>query len=235
MPRDRLVVVGASGFGRETLDVFVAATEADPSGLPSLAGVLDDAPSDANLTRLRARQVPYLGALDEHLVHLAGVAYVIGVGDPHARARLAQVMDGAGAHPFTLVHPSATVGTQVRIGAGSVVCAGVLVSTNVSLGRHVHLNPGAIVGHDTVLADHVSVNPGAVLSGECTVKERALVGAGATVLQGLTLGPGSLIGAGACVTRAVPAAAVATGVPARWAAASAPAGAVSHVTGKESR
>jgi sugar O-acyltransferase (sialic acid O-acetyltransferase NeuD family) len=210
-----LVVVGAGGFGRETLDA-VQAANAVPGGRPwHVLGVLDDAPSPANLSRLADREVPYLGRIADWLDHRHDAHYLLAVGSPAARAMLASRFAAAGHSPASVVHPRATLGSLVEIGPGAVVCAGVQVSTNVRLGSYVHLNPGAVVGHDTVLEDFVSVNPGAVVSGECRIGARALIGAGAVVLQRLSVGAASTVGAAACVTRSVEAGVVVVGVPAR--------------------
>ena len=168
---ERVVVVGASGFGRECLDVLEAMAAA---GSPvEVAGVVDDGPSELNAERLAARGVPYLGTVDEWLTSRGSdERYVLGIGSPEVRRRLVDRLEDAGARPFTAVHPSATFGASVVVGEGVVVCAGATISTNVRLGRHVHLNPHATVGHDAVLDDFVSVNPAAVISGEVTVGGR---------------------------------------------------------------
>ncbi|CCH70773.1 Acetyltransferases (The isoleucine patch superfamily) [Phycicoccus elongatus Lp2] len=212
---ERVVVVGASGFGRECLDVLEAMAAA---GSPvEVVGVVDDGPSELNMERLAARGVAYLGTVDEWLAGDAVTRrYVLGIGSPAVRRRLAARLEGTGARPFTAIHPSATFGARVAKGEGAVVCAGVAVSTNVRLGRHVHLNPNVTVGHDAVLSDFVSVNPGAVISGEVVLGTAALVGASATLLQNLWIGKGALIGAGAVVTRNVPAGVVVKGVPGTW-------------------
>jgi sugar O-acyltransferase (sialic acid O-acetyltransferase NeuD family) len=210
-----LVVVGAGGFGRETLDA-VQSANAVPGGRSwRVLGVLDDAPSPANLARLADRTVPYLGRVADWLERQPDAHYLLAVGSPAARSLLAGRFEAARLTPAMVVHPRATLGSLVRVGPGAVICAGVQVSTNVRIGAYVHLNPGAVIGHDTVLDDFVSVNPGAVVSGECRIAAKALIGANATVLQRLTVGAASTVGAAACVTRPVEPGVVVVGVPAR--------------------
>lgn len=211
----RVVVVGASGFGRECLDVVEAMQTAGAD--VEILGVVDDSPSEINLERLADRGIPYLGGLDSWLTtDPASTMYVLGIGSPRIRRLLVERLDASGINPFTAVHPSAVIGTQPVIGAGSVICAGAVVSTNVRLGRHVHINPSVTVGHDSALQDFVSINPAAVISGEVDVRSGTLVGAAATVLQNLTVGEDALIGAGAVVTKDVPRGVTAVGIPARW-------------------
>ena len=52
-----IVVVGAGGFGRETLDVVEAVNAAASQPAFEVLGVVDDAPSAENLVRLKSREV----------------------------------------------------------------------------------------------------------------------------------------------------------------------------------
>lgn len=210
-----IVVVGAGGFGRETLDVIAAINATQDSPQFAVVGVIDRGPSDVNLARIAARGLSWLGTEDDWLATDTDAVYAIGIGDGRIRQQVADRFDRAGRTPATLVHPQAVVGSQASIGAGSIVCGGVQVSTNVSVGRHVHLNPNATIGHDSWISDWASVNPGAIVSGDVRVGERSLIGAGAVVLQGLNVGADSRVGAAACVVRDVPSGATVKGVPAR--------------------
>lgn len=211
----RVVVAGASGFGRESLDVLEAMISAGAS--LEILGVVDDGPSETNLTKLADRGIAYLGTLEQWLAEGdRDVHYVLGIGSPSVRRRLVARLDEVGFRPFTAVHPTATFGARTTLDEGVVVCAGAVVSTNVRLGRHVHVNPNATIGHDAVLRNYVSINPAAVISGEVEIGEDTLVGAAATVLQNLTVGERTVIGAGAVVTKNVPSDVVVKGVPGTW-------------------
>jgi sugar O-acyltransferase (sialic acid O-acetyltransferase NeuD family) len=214
MPTE-VVVVGAGGFGRETLDVIEAHNAGASPDQVIVIGVVDDNPSEINLDRLQARGYRHLGGVSHVLETVPAAGYVLGVGNSAGRRNLSAAFDLKGWAAVTVVHPAAVLGSRSRIADGAVICGGVQLSTNTLVGNHVHLNPNATVGHDTVLEDFVSVNPAATISGQVTVGAGALVGAGAVILQGLSVGADSVVGAGACVTRSVAPNTTVVGVPAR--------------------
>ena len=110
-----LVIVGAGGFGREVVDlvrdVTAAGTAYDVLGLLG-----DTAPEAEVISRLG---VAWLGPTGTIALLPSGTAYVVAVADAVARERLAAQADVAGLEAVTLQHPSAVVGTDVRIAPAS--------------------------------------------------------------------------------------------------------------------
>jgi sugar O-acyltransferase (sialic acid O-acetyltransferase NeuD family) len=210
-----VVVIGAGGFGRETLDVIEAANRQTTQPLFTVVGVVDDSPSVAALARLATRGTRWLGTIDEWLAREGSELYLIGIGSPSVRAAIDARLGAAGRFAASVIHPNATIGSMCAIGPGAIICSGAEISTNVAIGRNVHINPNATVGHDAVISDCVSINPSATVSGEVSIGRQTLVGAAAVILQGLSLGREVVVGASACVVNDVSAGRTVVGVPAR--------------------
>lgn len=202
-----LVIVGAGGFGRECLDIVEALV--DDGARLDFVGFVDDTGGDDEL--LRRRGVVCLGPIADAPV---GVEHVIAIGDGRARRRIADTLAGKGHTPAVLVHPQSTVGSDCRIGEGTIVNTGARATTNITLGRHVQLHANCTVGHDAELDDFVSVYPGATISGSVRLGAGVTVGTGANVLPGVRVGAGGYVGAGAVVTRDVAPGTTVVGVPA---------------------
>lgn len=208
MPRS-LVIVGAGGFGREVAQLVRDLARA--GGDVAALGFLDH---DPGLRDAAPGGLPILGD-DAWLAGRGDVAAVCAIGIPAIRRPVAMRLEEGGTAFLRLVHPAAVVGDTVRLGVGTIVCAGAVVTADVDADRHVQINPGAAVMHDVRLGAFTTVAPGATLCGGVVVEEGCLVGAGAVLRPGVRIGAGATIGVGAVVTRDVAPGAVVAGNPAR--------------------
>jgi sugar O-acyltransferase (sialic acid O-acetyltransferase NeuD family) len=196
-----LYIVGAGGFGRETLDAIRAIS---PSHAASVL-FLDNSVVAHELDGIRVIRPDKADP----------GSFVVAVADPTARHRLASVLTALGHSAAQVVHPRAVVSAGATLSPGCVVLANAFVSTGAVLGWHTHVNYNATVGHDAVLGDFVTVLPGANVAGNVALESCVTVGSNACVLQGLRIGSGATVGAGAVVTRHLPDNVVVVGVPAR--------------------
>ncbi|MFN0030185.1 MAG: acetyltransferase [Acidimicrobiales bacterium] len=211
-PRD-LVLVGAGGFGRESIEVVRAINNQQRTW--NLLGFLDDA---TTLQGRRVSGVSVLGSIGD-AAHLQTASVTLCTGSPanySSRQHIAQRLGLSPDRYATLVHPSAAVPLSVQLGVGCVLQAGVVATADIVLGNHVLVMPGVVFTHDNVIGDFVTIGAGASFAGGVRVEPGAYIGAGVLVGAGCTIGAGSLLGLGAVVLRDVPPGQVWCGNPARY-------------------
>ena len=142
--RSPIVVFGAGGFGREIVVLLRDIERTDP-GRWELIGFVDDAVP--NLDLCNALGVTYLGDRTDAKTKVPeGTHFVAAIGSGQARKSVSEGLVAMGWDPATLVHPSAWIGDCVTLGAGSVVCAGSILTTNITFGPGAQINLSCTVG-----------------------------------------------------------------------------------------
>src|SRR5262249_60324682 len=111
-------------------------------------------------------------------------ALVLGIGLPGLKREVAERLAPLRLPWATVVHPSATVGPNCRIGEGSYLAAGAIVTVNCAIGRFVTINMHCQVAHDDVLEDLVTLHPDSHLGGNVRVEDGAELGTGPTRTPG---------------------------------------------------
>ncbi|MDD2947521.1 MAG: acetyltransferase [Rugosibacter sp.] len=205
-----IVIFGAGGFAREVLQVILdinkVRTTWEPVGFMVDADVVAP-PIVHDLPVIRDET--WLASHPEVQIIIAVGS---SVGRHHIAARLTQACSNTFA---SLIHPKAWVGQGVNIGAGTVICAGALITTDIAIGNHVHINIGCTVGHDAVLHDFVTMNPSVNISGNVTVGTGSEIGTGSILIPHAHVGDWSIVGAGSVVLKPLESNVTAIGSPAR--------------------
>jgi sugar O-acyltransferase (sialic acid O-acetyltransferase NeuD family) len=114
-----------------------------------------------------------------------------------------------------LIHPTACIGSNVRLGRGICIGPHTVVAPNVKIENFTSINRSCSVGHDTEIGEYVTISPGVSIAGLVRIGERTTVGIGAVIIDNICVGSDSLIGAGAVVVRDVPDHVLSVGVPAK--------------------
>ena len=206
--REACVIVGAGGHGRVVLDILLAARQYQ------VMGFLDSNPA---LHGRRMDGVPVVGDLSALPdLRAQGVTRaVVAIGDNGVRRSFAEELEQAQFELVNAIHPSANLARTVTLGRNVVIAAGALVCAHCQIGDSVILKTGCIVDHESMIGTAVHICPGAKLAGRVAVESGALVGIGATVLQNLRIGYEAVVGGGAVVIADVAPMTTVVGVPAK--------------------
>jgi len=203
-----LVIWGCGGFGREVKELCgVIGIE--------VVGFLDERPV---MKGVIVDDLPVLGDIHD-ITALRGKVDVLcaGVGDPALKQRFAaKTLEAGFSFPAPLIHPGVRVSARNRVGQGSVITEGTLMTVNVSIGMHVVVNLACTLGHDSVLGDFCTLSPGVNLSGNVDVGEGTYLGTGCAIREKLQIGAWSVVGGGAFVAKPVLPRTLVAGVPAEF-------------------
>ena len=96
---------------------------------------------------------------------------------------------------FTFIHKSVQIlDKSIKIGSGSIICAGCILTTNIKIGNHCHLNLQTTIGHDCVIGDYFTTAPGAKISGNCNIGSRVYVGTNSSIREKINICDNVIIG-----------------------------------------
>lgn len=194
---NRLNIIGASGHGKVVADIAV------------LNGYDDIVFWDDNEAIKECAGKPVIGKSTEVL---DGDVF-IAVGNADARKRLMRLYEDR-SQPI-LLHPTSVIASDVVLGKGTVVMAGVVINPGVKLGQGVIINTSSSIDHDCVVGDFSHISIGAHLAGTVLIGESTWLGAGSIISNNISICSNCMIGAGAVVIRDIDQAGTYVGVPAK--------------------
>jgi len=116
---------------------------------------------------------------------------------------------------YTLIHPSAYVAPNVKIGYDTFVGFHVCIMPNTVIGNHCSLRSSAHIGHDWVIEDGCFVGPNASLLGRGKLGEGVHIGSNVSIKERVNIGAYAIVGMGSVVTKDISADSIAIGSPAR--------------------
>nr|WP_277397912.1 acetyltransferase [Paraburkholderia sp. Ac-20340] len=203
----KLFIYGAGGFGKEVMDVARrqnAATKAW-ADICFVDDICDE----------RVRHGANVLRFDEIREELDQCEFVIAVGEPAGREKLAAKLRAEGARLGRVIDTSSIVAASARVGDGVIVTPFCSISSDAVLGAHACVNTMAIVGHDVQVGDHTVISSMVNLGGASVIGSGSYIGMGALIKEGVRIGSNTIIGMGSVVYGDIPDDVIALGNPAR--------------------
>lgn len=195
----RMIIYGCGGHGRALLEVVRA------MGTYRVVGFVDDNPPAVD----QYLGVPILGGqevLPDLLAQGVSLAAngIGGIGAPHIRWQAFNRLESLGFHFPTIVHPSAVMEPSAQLMEGVQVLQLAYVGTQAKVGKGSVVNVHAVLCHDADIGTCANFSPGALLAGNVKIGDFTQVGMGATININLSIGAHVRIGNNATVKSDVP-------------------------------
>jgi sugar O-acyltransferase (sialic acid O-acetyltransferase NeuD family) len=206
----KLIIVGAGGFGREILSWV---KDVPANGYEwQVAGFLDDHPGSINKDNYND---PIIGSINDYRPQ-ADELFVMGnAAPPRNKIAISQSLQNKGAIFTSLIHPTVSIGDDVSIGDGCVVCRNVILTCNIIVGKFVSINLSSTIGHDVTIGDGCTLHPVVNISGFVKLGKGVQIGSHGCILPGAVVEDFATVGAGSVVLKYVKSGCTVMGVPAK--------------------
>lgn len=207
----KLYIIGAGGFGREV--AWLVERMNNQNQTWDLQGFVDD---NESIHGTLEDEYKVLGGCDLLEKIQEDVWCVCAVGSAKIRKKIIdKVSNFKNVHFATLIDPSVLCSKRIKIGEGSILCAGTILTVDITIGNHVIINLDCTVGHDVKMSDYITLYPSVNVSGNTTIGKFVELGTGAQIIQGKTIIDNTIIGAGAVVVKDINESGTYVGSPAK--------------------
>ena len=116
---------------------------------------------------------------------------------------------------ITVIHKSASLGRNVKVGVNCLIMAGVVLTSNARVHDHVCVLPNTVIHHDVIVNQYTLIGSNVVIAGGTTIGQNCYIGSGTNIINGITVDDVSLIGLGSNIIKNVKSNAKMVGNPAK--------------------
>lgn len=204
----KLIIVGASGFGREVVQWVEDINAIKPEW--DIQGFLDDNPN-----ALKDCHCDYhiIGSIKEWQPK-EDEFFACAVAIPNVKYAVVQSLLERGAKFATLIHPTALVNKYAQIGDGVVITPRSSVTADTRIGDFVSIL-GSGIGHDASVGDYSTLSGRCSINGHVQVGKMVYMACSVSVAPSKKIGDGAYIGIGSVVISNIKAGTKVFGNPAK--------------------
>lgn len=202
--KNKLLIIGASGHGKVVADIAIKMNK-----WKSIA-FLDD---DESIMTSMGLEV--IGKTVDAFVYKEEAEFFVAIGNNATRERIQEKFIEEGLNVVSLIHPSAVIGTDVEIGIGTAIMAGVIINSSTKIGKGCIINTSSSLDHDDIIECYVHISPGVRTAGSVGIGKGTWLGIGSVVSNNVNICSGCKVGAGAVVVKDITEPGTYVGVPVR--------------------
>jgi sugar O-acyltransferase (sialic acid O-acetyltransferase NeuD family) len=200
--KNKLIIIGASGHGKVVADIAIKMNK-----WQSIA-FLDD---DESIKTSMGLEV--IGKTADVFTYKDEADFFVAIGSNATREKIQEKLIAERLNVVSLIHPSAVIGTDVEVGIGTAVMAGVVINSSTRIGKGCIINTSSSLDHDNVIEEYAHISPGVSLAGTVKVGRLSWIGIGSVVSNNVNICSGCKVGAGAVVVKDITEPGTYVGVP----------------------
>ena len=160
---------------------------------------------DDHVAQDGTRVVGAFSDIADHIKNNSISHLAIAVGYKHFEAREAIYREHQGTIPFaTLVHPSAWVSEDARLGEGAQIYSMANVETGVVMEPNVAVFNQTSITHEVHVGAHSFLSVGVSMGGGVRIGERSFIGVGANIVNDIRIGSDSVVCGGTFLSASIP-------------------------------
>lgn len=203
-----LIIIGAGGMGRTMYDL---AKESLGYGVDfEIKGFIDD---NVNALDGFDNYPPMLGTISDYIPQPNDV-FVCSIGG-HSRKPCIEKLISKGGEFISLIHKTARIGTNVKMGKGTLVGTYTTIAADAELGDYNFIQSMTIIGHDCKIGSWNRIDSQVMMVGATTLGDNNMIHTGAMINHNVHIGSDCTIGACSFVTMDVESGSTLFSAPAR--------------------
>jgi len=203
-----LLIIGARGFGRDIYNLALECYGCQKDY--QIKGFLDDK-KDALDTF--CDYAPIVSSVENYIVEDDDV-FICALGDIQYKKKYIQMIIDKGGKFISLIHPTAHVNINAKIGIGCIVLNNAFLGSGSIIGDFVLIQISSIIGHDVKIGNYSRVDCHAVCTGGAVLEDEVTIHTSAIINQKVRVRKGATVGAASFVIREVEANSTVYGNPA---------------------
>ena len=145
---------------------------------------------------------PILSTINDYQIE-EGDVFVCSIGNMKTKKTVCESLKKRSAKFQTIIHKTAVVGSNTRIGDGSVLAEYSFVSPDTLIGENSLVQNFAVIGHDCHIGNYVRIDTHCTCVGGISICDGATLHTGAIINHKVVVGENAIVGAGSFVIRKV--------------------------------
>lgn len=167
---NKIIIIGAGGHGKVSAETILK------TGQWNIVGFCDDNVPEGTVITDDIRVVSTL----QNIENIAFDHFIVAMGNNPLRKEIFHKLKSRFI-PATIIHPFTSISSHAKIGVGSIVLPGAVISHGTQVGENCIIGSNVHIDHESTIGSHSHIGNGSSIGSNCTVEEESTTPTGFTL------------------------------------------------------